>query len=139
MDKKSFVTFIKDKKTRMPLFLLALGLILIILPLVFSNGEGEKSQETLEGYKAALEAELSELCSDVYGVGKCKVSVSFERGETKTYKGSNVVETKPPKVLGITIVCKGADSDRVRAQLTEMMCALFELGSNRVAILKLNS
>ena len=123
----------------MPLLLLALGVVLLIIPLIFSEGGENTSAGTLEEYKATLEAELSELCSDVAGVGKCKVSVSFERGEAKTYKGSNLVQTQPPKVLGITIICKGADSDRVRAQLTEMMCALFELGSNRVAILKLNS
>jgi stage III sporulation protein AG len=55
------------------------------------------------------------------------------------YKGSSVVERKPPKVKGVTIACRGADSDGVRSQLTEMMTALFDIGSNRVAILKLNS
>ena len=130
---------LKDKKARLPLLLLAVGILLMLLPLLFGAKETENRESGLEEYKQKLEEELKELCSDVDGVGKCRVSITFERGEQNTYKGSSLIETKPPKILGITVICKGGDSDAVRARLVEMFSALFDIGSNRIAVLKLNS
>ena len=126
----------KNKGSVAVALLLILGLFLI----VFSSGSavGDEAEEGLEEYKAELEAELSEMCSSVRGVGKCRVTVSFERGEEKVYKGSSLIESKPPKVLGVTVVCEGADSDKVRAEIISAMSALFDIGSNRIAVLKLN-
>ena len=94
---------------------------------------------TLDEYKELLEAEIESLCSDVSGVGRCRVFITFERGVQDTYKGSNIIESKPPKVLGVTVVCTGGDSDAVKSSVTEMISALFDIGYNRVAVLKLNS
>ena len=119
------------------IFLVALGLFLILFS---SFGEKEDSEEytSLSEYKRQLEDELSEMCERVLGVGRCYVTLSFERGEQSTYKGSTLVETKPPKVLGVTVVCKGADSDYVKGQIVNMMSSLFDIGTNRIAVLKLN-
>lgn len=120
---------------------IALGIALILLSSSFGAEPKEKSQSealTLEEYKEKLEGELTALCSDVSGVGKCKVFVTFERGEQNTYKSGVIIESKPPKVLGVTVICRGADSDYVKRELTDMITALFDIGSNRVAVLKLN-
>ena len=135
------LSYVKDnKKTVAIVALFVLGAILLLL----SASGGEKSAEKESGdslteYKALLEEELAQLCSSVEGVGRCTVTVSFERGEEKLYKGSNLIETKPPRVMGITVVCRGADSDSVRANLTAMLSSLFDIGTNRVSVLKLNS
>ena len=63
--------------------------------------------------------------------------ITFERGEERTYKGSQIIETKPPRVLGVSVLCEGGASDRVRAEITEMLCALFDIGANRVSVLPL--
>ena len=125
----------------MTALLILLGLILILSSSFSEDAKNENRNEiiTLDEYKERLEEEIRELCSSVDGVGKCRVTVTFERGEQNVYKGSSVIETKPPRVQGISVVCRGADSDRVRIQLTELLTALFDIGSNRVAILKLNS
>ena len=120
--------------------IIALGVALILL----SSSLGKEDTAapdtfTLAEYKIQLENELSALCSDVKGVGKCKVFITFERGEQNTYKGSAIIESKPPKVMGVTVICRGADSDYVKSELTDMITALFDIGTNRVAILKLNS
>ena len=94
---------------------------------------------TLDEYREQLESEVAALCSSVSGVGKCRVFITFERGAASTYRGSSVIETKPPLVLGVSVVCSGGDSDRVRSELTDMLTALFSIGSNRVSVLKLNS
>ncbi len=131
----------KNKKILAVALIAAFGILLI---LASSHGEKEASHTqtekiSLEEYKSDMENEISALCSSVSGVGKCRVFITFERGEETVYKGSSVVETRPPKVKGVMIACRGAESDGVRNQLTDMMTALFDIGSNRVAILKLNS
>ena len=137
-----FITYMKkNKKAWRVAVLIAVGIFLI---LISSSPGGKKNEEkttdiTLETYKEALESELVSLCSDIDGVGKCRVFITFERGVLNTYKGSSIVETKPPRVLGVTVVCRGADSDCVRGALIDMITALFDIGSNRVAVLKLNS
>ena len=124
-------------KRRIALILLAfvLGIALIVIP--FSTGrENDESKDTLESYKTNLEEEVASLASGVKGVGKCRVLITFERGALNTYKGGELIETRPPLVMGVTVVCEGGDSDQVRARLTEMLTALFDIPSNRVAVLK---
>lgn len=135
---------VKDyaQKNKGSVLLFALFILGVFL-LVFSSAsatetEAQENTQSLEEYKARLEEELSAVCSSVSGVGRCKVTVTFERGEEKIYKGSSVIETRPPKVLGVTVVCKGADSDKVRSEIIDMMSALFDIGTNRIAVLKLN-
>ena len=129
--------FRDNKKRIIAVFLIfALGIGVIL----FSSGKEKetKTEESLAEYKANLESELAELCSSVRGVGRCRVSVSFSRGAENISKGSLLIETKPPSVLGVIIVCKGADSDAVRRDLTELITSLFAISSTRVAILKLS-
>ena len=137
-----FLGFLKGKKkTVVTAFLILLGLILILSSSFSGDAKNENRNETitLDEYKERLEEEIRELCSSVDGVGKCRVTVTFERGEQNVYQGSSVIEPKPPRVQGISVVCRGGDSDSVRIQLTELLTALFDIGSNRVAILTLNS
>lgn len=137
----SFINYIKENKNfRRAAVLIAVGIILIFISSSFGSQKTEKTNEiTLDEYKERLEEDIASICSDVSGVGKCRVFITLERGEQNSYKGSSVIETKPPKVLGVTVVCRGADSDLVRGELTDMLTALFDIGANRVAILKLNS
>ena len=130
--------FSEHKRAVLIAVLIIMGIFLIFLS---SSGEEETSKTTdditLGEYKKALEEELSSLCSKIDGVGKCHVTVTFERGEQNSYKGNTLVESKPPRILGVTVVCRGGDSDRVKSEITDVMISLFDIGSNRVAVLKL--
>ena len=135
---KSYVE--KNKKSVFIIVIFVLGILLLVFSSSHVSDENVTVEnEDLNSYKERLEAELSEVCSSVKGVGRCKVTVTFERGEERVYKGSSLIESRPPKVLGVTVVCKGADSDSVRAEIVDMMSALFDIGANRIAVLKLNS
>ena len=136
---EKIINFVRtNKKTALYVFVLVVGVILILISgSIFGDAEEEHSAKT--DYEERLCEELEKLCSSVDGVGRCRVYVTFSRGEQNTYKGSNLVETRPPKVEGVTVVCRGADSERVEAELCEMISALFGIGYNRIAILKLNS
>ena len=140
---KAFIGYIKNNKKIIAFALLLLfGVILIFSSSAFDGTkqtDTKKDTLSLDEYKAKLESEVASLCSSVDGVGKCRVFITFERGEQSLYKGSSVTEIKPPRVQGVSVVCRGADSDYVRSRLTEMITALFDIGSNRVAVLKLNS
>ncbi|MBQ9733925.1 MAG: hypothetical protein IJV74_06800 [Clostridia bacterium] len=120
------------------ILLIAVGLFLLSVPSFQKDEVAVNEEKTLEEYKAELEDELEAACSMVSGVGKCRVIVTFERGTENSYKGSQLIESKPPRVMGVSVICQGADSSAVRSEITEMMSALFNIGSNRVAILKLN-
>lgn len=103
------------------------------------KGENKEIQEskTLEEYKKELEGELEAACSMVRGVGRCEVIVTFSRGVENTYRGTVLVESRPPEVMGVSVICEGADSDEVRASVTDMMATLFGIGKNRISVMKL--
>ena len=130
---KFIEAFKGKKKIALILLLVSLGLMLIAISSIDSGGEVDSSD--LSEYKEALEKRLEKLCSEVDGVGKCTVMVTFSRGEENTYKGSQLTESKPPQVLGVTVVCDGGDRSEVKARLSQMLCALFDIGANRVAVL----
>ena len=134
IDIKNYV--MRDKRRLIAMIALIAGAVLILLS--FSDGgDSSESSGTLEEYKRELEHELTELCSDVDGVGKCKIYVSFSEGEKTEYKGSNVTVRTPPKVLGVTVICEGGDSARVKQEISECITALFDIGSNRICVLKM--
>ena len=133
-----FKNYKNNKKLSMVVLLFALGIMLIAISGATGN-DAVENVPSLAQYKAELEDEVENMCSSVRGVGKCRVMITFERGEENTYKGSSLIESKPPKVMGISVVCRGADSLEVTRALVDMLTALFDIGSNRISVLKLNS
>ena len=132
----SLIAFFKENKKRaLPLILFILGALLLIISLPRDGGAASATDTTLAEYKGELEEELSALCSSISGVGKCEVSVSFAEGAHLEYKGSVLIGTTPPRVLGITVICDGGRDPAVCEAISRMMRALFDVGANRVAVL----
>ena len=127
--------FVKENKKLSFVLILSLALLLVFSLYNDTGSEGVKT--ALSEYESLLENQISTLCSSVKGVGKCKIEISFESGEENVYKGGALIETKPPRVLGVAVVCEGGDNASVRSELTELLTALFDIGTNRVKILKL--
>ena len=116
------------------LMILSLGVILLLIPTEIRDDSGD----SLTAYKQRLESELSELCSSVEGAGKCLVYVSFSEGESYEYQGGQLKTERPPRVLGVTVLCEGGAKSGVKARITEMISSLFDVGSNRICVLKLS-
>lgn len=133
---KLFELLGRDKKT---LVTVAIGLVGILLVLLSLGGgsDTEIPKDGLEEYKSRLEAELEALCESIDGAGRCRVTVSFSEGERLEYKGSSLIGSEPPRVLGITVVCEGGDDSYIKNSISDCMTALFDIGSNRVCVLKL--
>ncbi len=136
---KSVKGCFSGKRGRILLLLFLLGAVLLTVSFFIPSAEASESGGGgLSEYKRSLEAELCEMCKNVEGVGKCRVMISFSEGERLEYKGGELISAVPPRVLGVSILCEGAGSDAVRAELTEMVSALFGIGKNRICILKIS-
>ena len=133
---RELMSYLKENKKAV-VILLCLAVGILFISFGSSDSAGKDDELSLSEYKAMLEAELEEVCSSVSGVGKCRVVITFASGEEYTYKGTNLTNSKPPVVMGITVICDGADSDRVSSEIVRMMTSLFDIGTNRVAVLKL--
>ena len=134
-----FFLWQKMKKGILPA---ALCLLLGVLLLAFSGGSTATGKEKsadgdLSRYLDALEEETASLCASVRGVGKCRVMITLASGEETVYRGGAKIGTTPPRVQSVTLVCDGGDSDRVRREMSAMLSALFDIGENRVTVLKL--
>lgn len=101
----------------------ALGLLLVLA------GRGADSGEV--SIQTDTEEEIASLCSSVDGVGRCIVIITYS--EEYGYYGA----TGEREVLGVAIACEGGGSVSVRRRLTDMMCALFGIGANRVCVERL--
>lgn len=107
----SFLSFIKKQDSKF-IILLAGVLVLAILFIPSSNKNVEEEEPVDEA------ARLEELCSKIDGVGECRVMVTYRDGE----------------VYAVAVVCRGADSPRVRERLTELITSIYGIGANRVSI-----
>lgn len=137
-----FKRYIKDllstRRGKLILAALAIGAALLLACSFMSSEEKQPEEDNLAIYKAELEQSLADFCSSVEGAGRCKVMISFSSGESLEYKGGNLISSTPPRVLGVTVLCRGGDKDKVRAEITELVSSLFDIGKNRVCVLKLS-
>lgn len=117
------------------------GLALLICGGLIGGGRSGQSTDSsaagiseTEQYRVSLEERITALCRSVRGVGSIRVSVMLEGGEGYAYSGSRLTASYVPEVRGVAVVCAGGDSDTVRAELTDLICALCHIGANRVHI-----
>lgn len=115
-------------------------------------------------YTLQLEQKLSEMISALYGAGRTKVVVtldcdyetvyardgSFSKDEESSdekseyiiidssqEEGGLVLKTVTPKVRGVAVLCEGGDDPYVEEQISEMLSALLNLGSNHISVSKI--
>ena len=101
--------------------LLVLGGLLIML-----GGGIMTNKEQSADYQITEEERLSEMCSQMSGVGRCRVMLTYRGGE------------RDGEVYAVLLLCEGADSLSVRRDLTALVCSLYGIGANRVEIFTLN-
>ena len=108
----SFLTFIK--KQDKGFIILIIGVVALALLLIPSGNK--KTDEPVEQLDDA--ARLEELCSQIEGVGECRVMVTYKSGE----------------VYAVAVVCRGADSPKVRERIVDMITSMYGIGANRVTV-----
>lgn len=128
--------------TRGRLLLLLSGVAGICLLLLGSCEGLSDAQSTINNgssltvltYAEAMAEEAEALCARVGGVGDVEVVIVLEEGERYTYSGSHITSSTFPAVRGVAVVCEGGERDSVRAELTRLLCALYDIGANRVHV-----
>ena len=129
--------FLGKKETKRLLPLLLIGVLLLVFAGRLSGGAGaaEESEESpLAAYEDRVCEEIAGLCGAVRGVGECRVTVRLSGELKRSYSGGKIVYEKTPEIVGIGVVCEGGGSAEVRSALTELLCALYGVGSNRVGV-----
>ena len=108
---KSFFEFLRTKRASPMLLLPILALSLLLL-----GGTGQKTEAPKD-----LEEKTAELCSQVSGVGECRVMITYRDDE----------------VFAVAVLCDGADNIEVKNNLTSLISSLYGIGAHRVEILSL--
>lgn len=154
----------KDKKALLTVIVGFSGMLLIMLselPFFTSSAEADDCNIELL-YNENLEQEVERLISEVDGAGKVSVMLTYESDEEKIYakdtereiQGDNetqssdrhiivdssegetglIVKRIYPEIRGVAVVCTGADNPVVRSEISALVSALFDIGSNRISI-----
>ena len=120
LGKDGILGFIKKSKTaRYAVLFIIVGLVLVIAGTV-GFGKGRTNDEPAS---LTEEDRLCRLCSEVDGVGECRVMITFS--------------SDGKRVESAAIVCRGADSVSVRRGLTELVTSLYGIGANGVSLSKM--
>lgn len=120
----------------------------------------EDQKTDMEQYKIKREQELKELLQKVDGVGKVEVMLTLKGSNEKVtlkdnaYKGEDteeetvliedsdrnsspyILQEKEPEVEGVVIVCEGGEDAATKREISEAVCALFQIESHKIKILK---
>ena len=142
-------------KNRYAVIVLAIGLILMLLPFGTGKEEIEKCEPIQE--QVRVDQLLEQVLSTIDGVGKVKVMLTVETGESIIYQtdtGATSIDTviitdkdraevglikqiDPPKYRGAIIVCQGAESAAIRLSIVEAVSKVTGLGADRISVLKM--
>lgn len=172
---EKILEFFKDKNNKIKVVVIV-GLVGVLLIMVSEflpkkdkdTGSIEKgatqSSAAFITYKEETQKQLQKIISEIDGVGKCAVFVTFEntsesvyaynstletndKGEKKEYdyvilNGENgdepmLVKEVEPTVKGVVVVCEGGDNSAVRSSIIDSVTSAFVISSNRIAVNKM--
>lgn len=154
------------KKYRFAALVALAGIVLMVLPGGKKDGGSEESCAQDGGFSLEeTEKRMAEVLGSVEGVGKVRVMLTLQSGETLSLaedsssalgsggdvrqdsqvltvnRGSGrqeVVVTKRmyPTYQGAVVVCQGAGNSRVRLQVMETVAVLTGLSSERISVVQ---
>ncbi len=144
-------------------FILIICIVVVILFFWGNVGESKllsSNKKESSDYSSTLENKLKNILSDVQGVGKVNVFISVEGGyseivlkeiEESIENGTKtltekvvlvggkpyVISTENPKILGVCVVCEGADDVSVKMKIVEILTTTLKLDADCVRIIKM--
>ncbi len=159
----------KQMKTKFLVIAGVVGVVLILLSEINFPQSKPKQDLTTNDYVSyvnSLDKELTELISNIDGVGTCKVMItlknttesvyakntensssdssSSQNDEYVIYSGANgdsplLLKENFPEIEGVAIVCSGGDNVKIQEQIKKCVSALFNISSNRISVSKLSA
>lgn len=141
-----------------------LGVILLLLPDGKAAAE-KKTAQSAEFDRTAVQREMENILSAIDGAGKLRLMLTVRGGgelelaqdRSLTQKGSAeeysdktetvvlgsgssaevvVTQSRYPDFVGALVVCEGGGSAAVRLEITQALCALTGLPSDRISVIK---
>lgn len=132
--------FLTDDKKLTVALIVGAALILFLSLGGLGRGEAEAARpyEDRSAYEAELERRLTDILSEIEGIGKLSVMVTLDTSEQTEY-GKNedmLLSVKMPQVRGVIVVCGGGDSVVVREKVIRAVTSVFAVSSTRVSVIK---
>lgn len=161
--------FKTDKKLLIIVVIGIVGVLLLVLSeLLPEKMTDEVDDNTLrissntDDYETGLENRLTDLIESIDGAGKSKVMLTVDCGDESVYATENkndngknetkyvlvendgndsgiLLKVWMPEIRGVAIVCQGADSAKVREEITGVVTAVLGISTNRINIAKMNN
>ncbi len=101
------------------------------------NGAGNVAvMITYESGNETVYATDNEQASSKNGEAKDEIKTSSEHIIIKNDGNENGLEIKQiyPKVRGIAVICEGGNDPVIKGQITETLCALFDIKSTQISV-----
>ena len=141
-------------------------ILTVVVIAIFLSGQGlnftffDKAESSDKSYVSNLQNSLKNILSDVDGAGKINVLITVDGSEeevvlknvetvvengVKTAVESivlvagkpYVVKVNNPKVLGVVVVCEGADALEVKLKIIEIVTTTLKVDADSVRIIKM--
>lgn len=133
--------FLTDDKKLTVALIIGAALILFLSIGGLKSGETEAADRPYEdrsAYEAELEKRLTDILSEIEGIGELRVMVTLDTSEQTEYgKNENMlISVKMPQVRGVIVVCGGGDSVIVREKVVRAVTSVFAVSSTRVSVIK---
>ncbi len=157
----------KIMNTKSLAIILIIGVAFLMLP-TFSGGDNQNKAKNeilefdIKRYESDLEKKLSDMLSQISGVEKTSVMITFkdcgrnvysqdeqlEKSETNL-KGTSkpvlknsssgteepiLIKTELPKIAGVLVVAQGAEEAKVRENIKESIKAVLNLSANNISV-----
>lgn len=161
MSSKTFIKALKENKKIQLLIVFSLVLLILIIGYVYINSKNQSQVVNSNDYVNSLEEKLSNVLSDVDGIGRVKVIINVESG-METVLASKVTETQSgnvtervetpiivngetvvlkemyPKIKGVLIIAEGANSIASINKLQQATISLLDININQIEILSMD-
>ena len=155
------------KKYRFAALILFVGILLMTVPgrMQQNNGDTSVISSTSPVVQKDVTTELTEILSQIQGVGKVRVMLTISAGEKTIYQedqdvvtGDNsstvrtetviitdsnrgqqglVTQVLPPSYLGAIVVCQGGDLASVKLAVLDAVSKITGLSADKISVLKM--
>lgn len=133
--------FWKDDKKITAALIVGAVLILFLSLGGLKGGEKENAARPFQersAYETELEQRLTDILSEIEGIGELSVMVTLDTSERTEY-GKNeemLLSVKMPQVRGVIVVCGGGDNAVVREKVIRAVSGVFAVSSTRVSVVR---
>ncbi len=138
---KKFGKLLNDNRIRNFILISGLAAIALIFLSTFISFDGNgTSGSSVSDYRLELQQSITDMLSEVEGVGEVKVLLTIENSSEGVYLDNNSTKTKEiePVIRGAVVVCDGGDDPVVVGRINDAVTKALNISSAKVCVTKLS-